>query len=101
MPCKICTFDTILWHNSALNTLYHFCPHCECISLDTSLYLSPHLEKKIYDHHHNSLENEGYVRMFEAFLDFFLGRDVMSENRFGFWVRPHTRFKRFIATKRP
>ncbi len=71
MPCKICTFDTIPWHNSALNTLYHFCPHCECISLDTSLYLPPHLEKKIYDHHHNSLENEGYVRMFEAFLDFF------------------------------
>jgi len=70
MTCKICNFDTICWEDIPLKKFY-YCPHCECIHLDSMHMLSLTDEKKAYDHHQNSLENEGYVQMFENFLDFF------------------------------
>jgi len=71
MTCKICNFDTIPWEDSQTKKTYHYCQNCECVSLDSVYYLSLIDEKKAYGNHHNSLENEGYVQMFENFLDFF------------------------------
>jgi len=71
MNCKICKSNTLRLEDAALKKIYYYCPHCEYISLDPTSILSLTEEKKAYDHHQNSLENEGYVQMFENFLDFF------------------------------
>lgn len=71
MPCKICFSPTKVMKNCQFTVHYTYCPHCEVIALDASFTLAEILEKKQYDQHNNTLENSGYVRMFEDFLDFF------------------------------
>ena len=71
MICKICGSLTKEIDDFSLKKLYHFCPSCEAIFLDPDHYLSSNEEHTLYGHHQNSLENEGYVAMFENFLDFF------------------------------
>ncbi len=71
MRCKICNCETKLWKNPRYEQSYDACPHCEGIFLNARFYPSKQTEQNIYANHHNSLENEGYVRMFENFIDFF------------------------------
>lgn len=71
MSCKICHHDTKSYQNTLSPSLYHYCPRCECIALDGAFTVSASQEKHQYDQHNNSLENEGYVQMFEDFLDYF------------------------------
>lgn len=71
MLCKICLKHTKLYQNPQFQHLYHYCAHCEAIFLDSTFWVDEQREKKQYDQHNNSLENEGYVQMFENFLDFF------------------------------
>ena len=71
MNCKICHYDTKILDDLELQKQFHVCPNCHCIALDPLHYLSTEKENSLYDNHHNSLENEGYVTMFEDFLDYF------------------------------
>ena len=71
MKCKICNCDTKMIDDIQLNKQYHHCQNCECIALDPVHYLSLEKENALYNNHHNTLENEGYVKMFEDFLDYF------------------------------
>ena len=71
MSCKICFTCTKSYEHPNTHTRYYHCEACECIALDASFHVSPSQEKHQYDQHNNSLENEGYVKMFEDFLDFF------------------------------
>ena len=71
MNCKICDFDTKMFDDPDLHKQFYRCPNCQCIMLDPRYQLSLEKENSLYDNHHNSLENEGYVKMFEDFLDFF------------------------------
>ncbi len=71
MICPLCTSKTIDFVHPNHDMHYTYCPHCEFIALNPCFYLNSEKEKKQYDQHHNSLENEGYVAMFEQFLDFF------------------------------
>ena len=74
MSCKICFSDTKPYQNPHIPTRYDYCPRCECIALDAAFKVSASQEKHQYDQHNNSLENTGYVQMFENFLDFFWER---------------------------
>lgn len=71
MLCKLCTSATNLWQHSSFEQHYAYCPQCELIAQEESYNVSLEREKQQYDQHHNTLENEGYVAMFETFLDFF------------------------------
>ncbi|WP_263832335.1 class I SAM-dependent methyltransferase [Sulfurospirillum oryzae] len=71
MKCRICDFDTKLFEDTQLKKHYFHCSKCQCISLDPTYYLSLEKENTLYNNHQNSLENQGYVQMFEDFLDYF------------------------------
>ncbi len=71
MLCPICEHPMTLFLHVALNKRFGSCPHCESICLEQTYLLSSEKEKEKYDQHQNSLENVGYVEMFENFLDFF------------------------------
>ena len=71
MLCKICKSDTISFYSAPLSKHYFYCQTCEFIGLVPSFIVPLEREKAQYDNHHNSLENEGYVKMFEDFMDLF------------------------------
>lgn len=71
MLCKICQNSTISFFNAPLSKHYFYCSVCEFISIDPSFIVNLEREKAQYENHHNSLENEGYVKMFEDFMDLF------------------------------
>ncbi len=73
MHCPICKNRTEPLICSKEKT-YRHCPNCDYIFLHPSLRLSETQEKAHYQNHENSIENEGYVQMFEHFLTFILPR---------------------------
>jgi 2-polyprenyl-3-methyl-5-hydroxy-6-metoxy-1,4-benzoquinol methylase len=84
MKCNICNTQTASLEDTQLNKVFFHCHTCELIFLDKKFYVSNNDEKNQYDHHNNSLENEGYVKMFNDFLDFTLeGLHVKSVLDFG------------------
>ena len=48
--------------------LYH-CPTCDLIYKDRLLHLSADEERRRYEAHDNTLQNEGYVRVFQEFIE--------------------------------
>ena len=84
MKCHICNTQTVSFEDNQLNKIFFHCPSCELIFLDKKFYVSQNDEKNQYDQHNNNLENEGYVKMFNDFLDFTLkGLPVKSVLDFG------------------
>lgn len=72
MTCSICNYtEFFTFAHTALKRSYRCCKHCEGIMLEPSDKLTEAEEKYKYDQHQNSLDNSGYVAMFESFLDFF------------------------------
>ena len=71
MKCIICDCHTKVFDDPQLQKQYHYCQNCDCINLDTAYCLSLEKENSLYNNHQNSLENQGYVQMFEDFLDYF------------------------------
>lgn len=49
--------------------IYFHCPECDLIFLDPFFRPPREEEKKRYESHQNSLDNEGYVEMFEKFME--------------------------------
>lgn len=49
---------------------YKQCPQCDFIALEQKYWLDKESEKAHYDCHENSIDNLGYVQMFEQFLAF-------------------------------
>lgn len=70
IDCKICSSKTQNFFHPKLEKLYHHCKNCDFIFLDPSFYVSHDAEKKQYDQHNNTIENDGYVQMFESFISF-------------------------------
>jgi 2-polyprenyl-3-methyl-5-hydroxy-6-metoxy-1,4-benzoquinol methylase len=48
--------------------VYLHCPRCDLIFLEECYRLAPEDEKKHYETHQNTLDNPGYVNMFEQFI---------------------------------
>lgn len=72
--CKICGADTREFYDEQFQVHYYYCETCEFISKDEKTIVSTQDEKKEYDLHNNTYENEGYVNMFRDFLN----RSVMN-----------------------
>lgn len=70
MPlCKICQAPTVNIKDFKKELIYYRCQLCGFVYLDDIFIVDEVREKKQYDQHNNNLENEGYVRMFELFID--------------------------------
>lgn len=78
MKCKICNESVTIIDDIELNKKFFYCKHCELVFLDEQFYVSRENEKKQYNQHNNSLENEGYVNMFEEYLDFTLEKQSIK-----------------------
>ena len=72
MNCIICDAKAVSFEDTQLDKIFFQCHSCGLIFLDKKFYISLDDEKKQYDYHNNSLENEGYVKMLNDFLDFTL-----------------------------
>jgi len=84
MKCKICSTNTEQFTDNQLQKTFYHCPYCELIFLGKKFFVTEQNEKNQYDHHNNSLENEGYVKMFNDFLDYTLeGLHVKTALDFG------------------
>lgn len=71
MICKICNQNVEEFNDELLQKSYYHCKTCELIFVNDAFLVSTQREKSQYDNHNNSLEDSGYVAMFENFLDFF------------------------------
>lgn len=65
--CKICGTDTREIYDQQFTIRYYECERCEFIFEDEEKIVSSEEEKKEYDLHNNSYEDEGYVNMFRDF----------------------------------
>jgi hypothetical protein len=66
--CKICLGETVLFRDKKFNIDYYICSYCEYIFMDERVIVSPEQEVARYKEHNNTMENEGYVNMFNKFL---------------------------------
>jgi hypothetical protein len=71
--CKICQASTSSIKDVKKELTYYRCSPCGFVFLDDKYMVNAIDEKSKYDQHNNSLENEGYVQMFEDFLDLSIG----------------------------
>ena len=68
MKCKICGSEH-LKEITAYNQKYYNCEDCNFIFIDENHLISKEEELEEYELHENTIENEGYVRMFERFME--------------------------------
>ncbi len=68
LHCPLChTQQTSHFHNSE-NRQYHHCHQCDLVFVPEVYFVSTQEEKAKYDHHQNSLQNEGYVAFLNRLL---------------------------------
>jgi len=67
--CKICGHETRILKDPELKLNFYVCTNCNYTFKETSAIVSQKEEKSLYDHHINTMENEGYVNMFKRFLE--------------------------------
>ncbi|MBT7682227.1 MAG: class I SAM-dependent methyltransferase [Nitrospina sp.] len=70
------------------NREYWLCPQCRAISVPAELHISPDDEVKRYLEHENSLESEGYVRMFQEKIDILQTYPIKSALDYGCGYEP-------------
>lgn len=69
MNCKICFSETERIEDNKKNIIYYNCKKCDYIFIDEESIYSPENEKSRYLKHENTLNNLGYVEMFNNFIE--------------------------------
>ncbi|MBC8287222.1 MAG: class I SAM-dependent methyltransferase [Nitrospinae bacterium] len=87
MTCPLCSFSAH-YLTSGENREYWLCSRCRAISVPASFHISPDEEVKRYLEHENSLESEGYVRMFQEKIDILQAYDIKSALDYGCGYEP-------------
>ena len=67
--CRVCGHESREIEDNKRTLYYHRCLSCGFVALAREFRVDKVREKKQYDQHNNTLENEGYVQMFEDFID--------------------------------
>lgn len=67
--CKICSSSTTKYFNRKKTDVYYKCNNCNYIFIENKKILDFKTQKTYYDNHNNSIENKGYVDMFENFIN--------------------------------
>ena len=68
--CLICHTETTKTTTLSNGKIFHHCDNCAFSHLDSKFFLNQEEEKARYDLHENSINNQGYVEMFENFIEF-------------------------------
>lgn len=82
--CPICKAAAASFDDPQLQKVYNICENCALIFLDSRFYVSLTAEKSQYDNHNNDIQNVGYVKMFNDFIDTFwklLPKDNQKTNK--------------------
>jgi SAM-dependent methyltransferase len=66
--CPLCNSPGVSG-NLVKQLTYYWCESCDYIFLDPGQRLTPEREKARYEEHNNSMEEPGYVKFLQAFLD--------------------------------
>ena len=67
MDCKVCGSSNL--ESLDIENKYYQCNQCELIFIDQAEIVDPDEEKERYEGHDNNHQNQGYVEMFEDFID--------------------------------
>lgn len=67
MNCKICGSSNL--EIIDIEDKYYYCQDCEVIFVETAEIVDQTEEKERYEGHDNNHQNDGYVRMFENFIE--------------------------------
>jgi hypothetical protein len=87
MYCKICSSEVNKIEIEG--KIYYRCNNCEFIFLDKKDTVSAEKEKKRYLKHENSLENKGYVKMLNDFIEKIPNKDrIITALDFGSGPNP-------------
>jgi len=68
--CPLCGMtDELTAFKDSWMQLFHYCPGCDTVWKDPSLFLNPENEKARYEQHNNTMENTGYVVYLTDFME--------------------------------
>ncbi len=87
MKCPLCSFSAY-YLISGESREYWLCSQCQAISVPAEFHIPRDEEVKRYLEHENSLENEGYVRMFQEKIDLLQEYDIKSALDYGCGYEP-------------
>ena len=79
ITCRLCGSTNL--EMIPLDKAYHHCRACDFIFMDECDLLEKNEERQRYLQHNNTIDNVGYVRMFQTFIDNALQPDYSSSNR--------------------
>ena len=68
MKCPLCSFSACHL-TTGDHREYWLCSQCKAISVPPHFHIDPDEEVERYLEHENSIENEGYVQMFQKKID--------------------------------
>ncbi len=98
--CKLCgSKNMITYVHPKFDMLFHECLDCEVIYKDDRHKMSSIEEKKVYDHHENSMDNEGYVNYLMNFVDSAIIPFIKEGNVLDFGSGPNPVLKEILITK--
>lgn len=66
--CRVCGHLTTEWTHLRLASKYFYCNHCEFVSKDETMRVTPDEAFKIYNTQKNSIDDQRYVASFHKFL---------------------------------
>lgn len=66
--CRVCGHLTTEWTHLRMASKYFYCNHCEFISKDETMRVTPEEAFRIYNTHKNSIDDQRYVAYFQKFL---------------------------------
>ncbi|PIP71444.1 MAG: hypothetical protein COW89_11940 [Nitrospinae bacterium CG22_combo_CG10-13_8_21_14_all_47_10] len=87
MICPLCSFPAH-YLTAGENREYWLCSECRAISVPANFHIPREEEVKRYRSHENSLENEGYVRMFQEKIDLLKTYEIKSALDYGCGYEP-------------
>ena len=87
MKCPLCNFSAH-YLTSGESREYWLCSECRAISVPEEFHIPKDDEVKRYLEHENSLENEGYVRMFQEKIDLLQEYEIKSALDYGCGYEP-------------
>ncbi len=87
MKCPLCSFSAH-YLSSGENRKYWLCSECRAIFVPQEFHIPKNEEVKRYLEHENSLENEGYVRMFQEKIDLLQEYEIKSALDYGCGYEP-------------
>lgn len=91
MICPLCSFRSSFLA-SGENREYWLCSLCRTIFVPSHFHISRSEEVKRYLEHENSLENEGYVRMFQEKIALLQDHEIKSALDYGCGYEPVLKF---------